>query len=226
MNREALIESKMPLVGRAVGSYLRRKPTFGYLRDDLHSAGTIGLVKALDRFTDAPNAYIMRWILGAISDAVASEQTIEIPATSRRRAERQGKPIAPISVSRLTVDLVDERSGDPLNSVLECCRDDRESQIVRLKAYGYTNREIANRMQLHESRISQLLSDIERRFDADEANSDEPFAATIRMAGTSTRCACGAEVKFSNEDRCEDCWALDQQKYHGRSMRATIDRAA
>ena len=27
-------------------------------------------------------------------------------------------------------------------------------------------------------------------------------------------CACGKPVTFSNETRCEDCWAADQAKFH------------
>jgi hypothetical protein len=30
-------------------------------------------------------------------------------------------------------------------------------------------------------------------------------------------CACGRLVTFPGESRCEDCWALDQVRYHGRS---------
>lgn len=30
-------------------------------------------------------------------------------------------------------------------------------------------------------------------------------------------CDCGKLVTFSNESRCEDCWAEAQVKFHGRS---------
>lgn len=32
-----------------------------------------------------------------------------------------------------------------------------------------------------------------------------------------TFCACGRTVRYANEARCEDCWVLDQVKYHGKS---------
>ena len=30
-------------------------------------------------------------------------------------------------------------------------------------------------------------------------------------------CACGRIVTYPGETRCEDCWAADQQRYHGYS---------
>jgi DNA-directed RNA polymerase specialized sigma subunit len=128
MTRDELIETKLKLAGRAVAAYLRRRPAFRHLRDDLYGAACVALVKAVDRLTTPSDAYIVRCVQGAIADAVANEHTIQIPARSRYRAAKSGQPIAPIEVDRLTVDLVDEQSGDPLASILECCRDDRERE--------------------------------------------------------------------------------------------------
>ena len=33
---------------------------------------------------------------------------------------------------------------------------------------------------------------------------------------------CGRPVVFSNEDRCEDCWADDQWRWSGRSQRVKV----
>lgn len=30
-------------------------------------------------------------------------------------------------------------------------------------------------------------------------------------------CVCGQPIQFSNEDRCEDCFAADSERYDGRS---------
>jgi len=32
-------------------------------------------------------------------------------------------------------------------------------------------------------------------------------------------CSCGNVVKFSNEDKCEDCFCTHTLRYHGRSQR-------
>ncbi len=32
-------------------------------------------------------------------------------------------------------------------------------------------------------------------------------------------CGCGGEVLFSNEERCESCFARDTKRWHGRSQR-------
>lgn len=31
-------------------------------------------------------------------------------------------------------------------------------------------------------------------------------------------CACGNIVTFSNEDRCEQCYASDQERWHGKNQ--------
>lgn len=32
-------------------------------------------------------------------------------------------------------------------------------------------------------------------------------------------CACGRQIKFSNEDRCEECFCEETIRFHGRSQR-------
>ena len=34
-----------------------------------------------------------------------------------------------------------------------------------------------------------------------------------------TWCKCGNIVTFANEDRCENCYSMDQLRYHGKSLR-------
>lgn len=34
-----------------------------------------------------------------------------------------------------------------------------------------------------------------------------------------TVCVCGNPIKFSNEERCEECFAFGAHNYHGRSQR-------
>lgn len=47
---------------------------------------------------------------------------------------------------------------------------------------------------------------------------------SIRSQPTSTlKCQCGGDVKYAPpEKRCEDCFANDAQRFHGRASRATI----
>jgi hypothetical protein len=32
-------------------------------------------------------------------------------------------------------------------------------------------------------------------------------------------CRCGNVIRYSNDDRCEDCWVSDQQRWSGKSQR-------
>jgi RNA polymerase sigma factor (sigma-70 family) len=223
MNREQLILEKMQLVSTAVQSYLRRNPTMRHLRNDLHSGGTIGLLKGIDRLAPKmpDDAYLMTCIQGSFPEAVSHEQTIRIPCRTHDARKKLGKPIEPIYCGPLSDRIEDPNSSNLLNEVLECCRDDRERNAIRLKAAGCSQAEIASELGVTQARVSQIIGEIERRFfnDDHEHGSDEPYVKPIRKRGSSTTCACGEPVKFSNEDRCCNCWALDQQRYHGRSQR-------
>jgi hypothetical protein len=35
---------------------------------------------------------------------------------------------------------------------------------------------------------------------------------------------CGGDVTFTNENRCEDCFAIDQEFWHGRPSRAKLEK--
>ena len=50
--RQEMIEGNMPLVIAKANSYIRRFPQLAYLRDDLHSAGFLGLVKAVNKMAE------------------------------------------------------------------------------------------------------------------------------------------------------------------------------
>jgi RNA polymerase sigma factor (sigma-70 family) len=222
MDREQLILQKLPLVAVAVRSYLRRNPTMRHLRNDLHSAGTIGLLKGIDRLAPKmpDDAYLMTCIQGCFPEAVSHEQTIRIPTRTHDARKKLGKPIEPIFCGPLSDRIEDPNTANTLTAILECCRNDRERNIIRLRAAGLAQHEIASELDVSQARVSQVIDEIEWRFVCDdEQGSDEPFIKPIRECGTSTTCECGQPVKFTNENRCEDCYALAQQKYHGRSQR-------
>lgn len=228
MTRDELIIAKRRLVGRMVAAYLKRHPRLTHLRADLRSAGMIGLIQGIDRLSDSiqdADKYLAKCILGALANCVANENTIRIPARTRGRAKKAGRPIPSIFCRPLPEKLVDSRLGDPLNAVLECCRDDRERLIIRMLAAGHTQQQVAASIRVNQSRISQILKAIEQRYVSDDPGSDELPATCARKIGPSTICGCGQPVRFANENRCEDCWSLDQQRFHGRSQRVNTTAA-
>jgi RNA polymerase sigma factor (sigma-70 family) len=228
MTREQLILNKRPLVAQAVKAYLRRNPTLNYLRDDLESAATVGLIKGIDRLTPRitdVDAYLMRTMLREMASAVVREDTVYIPERSRHRAKAAGAPIEPIYCGKLPQDLIHRGAADPLQDLLEFCRDERERKIIQLCAAGYRHKEIGEQLGVGGSRVNQIIREIESRLDADDARTDAPYNKPRRECGSSKWCACGQPVRFSNEIRCEDCWAVDQQRYHGISQRANLKAA-
>lgn len=57
---------------------------------------------------------------------------------------------------------------------------------------------------------------------------DDPTKNTFQSEGSRTSSTlkycvrCGLPIKYAHETRCEDCFADDSQRYHGRSTRAII----
>jgi len=215
--RHALIASKLPLVGRAVRRFLRANESFGFLRDDLRSAAEHQLIRSIDAGVRDDSHQVIK-MLAAIKDAADKEaHTVRVPGRTRRRHN-----IKPIPCKSLTHDRVDPRSGgDPLRPILESTENDRERQTIEMRAAGYTNREIADKLGCHPSRISQIVKAVEARYFNGTA-SDTPHERPKRGNGVACRCGQPIETKFDANGRCSDCWADDQQHYHGRCQRANI----
>lgn len=226
MERTQRILAKQPLIGRAVKTFLRKNPTFGYLKDDLRSEAQIALIKAIDHGHD-DDSHIVRSILSHLSATIDLEaNAIRIPASTRREAKRNGNELEPIKCESLseyhTDTLVDPRSHS-ITDVLECCKDAREREIVRMRAAGFKKLEIANTFGVHPGRITHILKQIEKRYGSDDdLSSDEPYIKVPQ--GTATHCRCGQPIehRFCNEGRCEDCFAIDSQRFDGKSRRVNV----
>jgi RNA polymerase primary sigma factor len=103
--KEEMIESNLGLVHALVRTYRGRGVPF----DDLVQEGTVGLVKAVERFDYRRKAkfstYAVWWIRRSILDALAGSNVIRIPAkanrqlASVRRAEAELERHAPLRAS-------------------------------------------------------------------------------------------------------------------------------
>lgn len=210
---------KEQLAGRAVKTYLRCNPTFGYLKDDLRSEAKLALIRCL-RNGLADDDKIVNSIYQALAAMIDREaNTVRVPASTRREAKRKGKPIAPIQCVSLTEDIADERQDGLFNDILDSCRSEREREIVRMLAAGHTNEECAAKFGIHPGQLSRIIAEIERRCNSD-VGTDTPYESP-KGNGANGLCRCGAPAarwNYGNDDRCEDCWADDQQRYSGRSQ--------
>jgi RNA polymerase sigma factor for flagellar operon FliA len=162
-NREELIVGAMPLVHSAAKHLARRLPPCVTL-DELTSAGTVGLIKAADRFDVNRGllfaTYAKHRVLGEMLDYLRAEDPLS-RAQRHARRERDGEveaaPFVPTTVPPATAQ-------PPVDYLLRAhvltARQSlsiNENRVIELTFYaGWNNREIAQTMGVTESRISQL----------------------------------------------------------------------
>jgi|tagenome__1003787_1003787.scaffolds.fasta_scaffold20813925_2 RNA polymerase primary sigma factor len=178
--KRTMIESNLRLVVAAARPYRGRGVPFA----DLVQEGTVGLVRAVERFDHRRrlrfSTYAMWWIRRSILDAVGGSQVIRLPpkaaqqlAAVRRAeaelerpvspetiAERTG--IAPATVSalrdtaRVTASL-DEPVGDAATSLGELLADERAVDPSEHAISREGRREIATMLRLLPSRHRDVL---------------------------------------------------------------------
>src|SRR5262245_16157410 len=84
-DRQALVESNLRLVRAVARTYLGS----GVPLEDLVQEGTVGLVRAAERFDDRRgvkfSTYAVWWIRRSMRDAIAAAKVIRIPAKANRQ---------------------------------------------------------------------------------------------------------------------------------------------
>lgn len=178
--REQMILANMDLVATKVDFFLREFPRFRYLEDDLISAGYLGLVEAVDRFSSGeahdknPTGYIGMRVLAHLGLCIEDEQPIKIPSTTRRRGIHAAPTV--ISMSDITID---KEADDPyahfevLDEILSCCWTDTEEQIVMYREKGYKDTAIAELTGLSTYTVHALRKEICERFQSRRSRQDE-----------------------------------------------------
>ena len=176
--REEMIESNMPLVISKVESFIRRYPQLEYLRDDLHSAGFLGLVKAVNKMAEHEEPLKVN-PTGYISVAI----TNEFVKLATKEAVHSGIELA--DAPEIDMDLVDdvpEVSHSIPESVVDtkqsaaielfelrdllqsCCESDKERALIRMREEGRSDREIAETLNMPRPSVQRLRKELEERF--------------------------------------------------------------
>jgi RNA polymerase sigma factor for flagellar operon FliA len=167
--REAAIVNNLDLV-KSLARRLRERVPASVTIDDLTSAGTIGLIEAADRFDPRRGlqfrSYAQHRIRGAMLDFLRGEDPLS--RNERRCIRKSGETAASATVSldQLPMPVMDRllRSDQ---SAMSLMRSDvsaaarslsaRERRvIVFVFVMGLLNREIATRLNVNESRVSQI----------------------------------------------------------------------
>lgn len=168
--REAAIVQNMDIVTNLARRLQRRVPpcvTF----DDLNSAGTIGLIQAVDHFDTSRGlkfkSYAQHRVHGAMLDFLRGEDPL---SRSERRRVRQSDFVVPVTIS------LDQLPAPALNRLVRAeeqtpteltlasevraarrCLSARENRVIAmLFDLGWENRRVAADLNVNESRVSQI----------------------------------------------------------------------
>jgi len=171
-DREAAIVQNMDLVHHIARRLQQRLPpcvTF----DDLSSAGTIGLMQAVDRFDASRGAsfktYAQHRIRGAMLDYLRDEDPFS-RETRRRIRQSDGAMTAPVTISldqlpestlnrlaRSPEGTARELAGIATAHIARRCLSARENRLITLLFdFGWLASEVAAEFKVNESRVSQI----------------------------------------------------------------------
>jgi RNA polymerase sigma-B factor len=156
--RRELIESRLPLVR----SIARRYATAGEPLDDLVQIGSIGLIKAVDRYDAARgvtlDAYAVPAIAGEIRHHLRDRcEPLRVP----RRLQADGVSVRAVGLDALAVPVADPLDGAPERLALQTALrslQPRERTIVLLSFVAdLSQAQIAARVGLSQVHVSRLL---------------------------------------------------------------------
>jgi hypothetical protein len=99
---EAMILNNLGLVVVKVDAFISNVPGVAYLRDDLVSAGNVGLVKAVKKIDrrvriEAVNLWLARFIVREMHTVLPSERTILLPRPSKM-PQNDGRSMEPATI--------------------------------------------------------------------------------------------------------------------------------
>lgn len=166
--RNRMITGNMPLVITKVDTFIHQHPSTSHLRDDLTSAGFMGLTEAVDCLTPEilnPMGYISSRIYHRIDDLLEEEMLVRIPTESKRQAKKNNKPLTVYEIKMLS----DEHHFDGKTDfemrdlILSCCQTKEDEEFIRLRELGHTLPEIATRFGKPLVTVFRLFDQIRSR---------------------------------------------------------------
>jgi hypothetical protein len=174
--RERMIEGNMSLVVTKVDAHIHCFPTAAYLRDDLTSAGFLGLVWAVNRIAAGEvreNENITGYLSVAIQFEIGHVIDAEInvaPDRTRKRAKANGLTISQPSILNVDLEEMDFHRTRPDIAELEmrdlidsCCECQEERQFVALREQGYKLTEIAEAIGMPLSSTHVMKEELYKR---------------------------------------------------------------
>ncbi len=164
MTRDELVTQNMDKVDAAVGHVLKQFPEFAFFKDDLVSAGYLGLVEAAEKVNNAEDipAYLYSAVENAVKASLVEEGEIRVPQTSKRRLRKRGEEVD-LQFTRADIAVASDHSNELYEEILACCVTDDEKIVVGLKRQGYTQEEIEEKTGIPQRQVSRSLEAVEER---------------------------------------------------------------
>lgn len=178
--RETMINGNMPLVLSKVEAFIRCFPHVSHLRDDLVSAGFIGLLKAVNQMAEGckikqpenwnPTDCIGAWINRELGRLVESESPIRVPHTSKKRAEMEGNEVIPPTVCNVVPEQFENASYEAELEIRDlintCCFTEAEKTYFAMREQGHTLTEIADALGVQTHSVTNLRRKLQARIRA------------------------------------------------------------
>ena len=175
--RETMISGNMPLVLSKVEAFIRSFPSIAHLRDDLVSAGCVGLVKAVNKMargegprnTDpvAPTDFIGMWINRELGELVDAEHTIRLPARSKYRARANGQELEAPEVCNAIPERFEVPSYQEELEIRDlidsCCACEDERAFVAMREAGHTLVDIGAAIGKSRMAVQRMAKQIDAR---------------------------------------------------------------
>ena len=175
--REEMIEGNMPLVIVKVDVYIGCYPQTGYLRDDLHSAGFVGLVQAVNTMAEHeqpsnvnPTGYISVAITHEIARVAEKESAMGLTSIPEPEDRPSGDDDVPEVGHDIPDSLIDANESAvqglfDLREMLDsCCENEKERALLRMRKEGYSDRETAEALSMSRTAVQRLRKELEDRF--------------------------------------------------------------
>lgn len=178
-----MVENNIPLVKTLLFEFLSKRPQFQYLHDDLLAAGYERLTTSVNNLPEMSTetleksipSYLSKGIVGSFTLLIDSEQTIRVPARTYRHKKAKGEPITPlkqVSMPNIENHNLDRDGAVDPRSVLmvwdelgASCEDDTDLIIVRMRANGHNDEEIADYLGISKTQVFNRRKKIQQRFE-------------------------------------------------------------
>lgn len=170
--RDKIIMGNARLVLFKVSAYVSLYRQTLHLKDDMVSAGFLGLTKAVNfladpevSHTESPSGLMALFIHREIGQLIEKSNLIVIPLRTKIRNDL--KEIKVNNFSEHDYDLPRNDCSDDLREVIwNLTETEYERQILNLRESGYTDLEIAERLDLPASTINLIRRELFNQFKA------------------------------------------------------------